>query len=124
MTDVTALLHRAARHGISIVWDDKRNSVVIVRVRHKDQQLVHALDAHGSEIVSCCRVLVFGNVLARNVAAGCIKARLNLYYRLRYNACETLILWAFLGWPAMPVIGMIRFGLSETEPGSRMIAFR
>ena len=26
--------------------------------------------------------------------------------------------------PAMPVIGMIRSGLSETEPGSRMIAFR
>jgi putative ABC transport system substrate-binding protein len=25
---------------------------------------------------------------------------------------------------AMPVIGMIRSGLSETEPGSRMIAFR
>ena len=26
--------------------------------------------------------------------------------------------------PAAPVIGMIRSGLSETEPGSRMIAFR
>ena len=26
--------------------------------------------------------------------------------------------------PAMPVVGMIRSGLSETEPGSRMIAFR
>src|SRR5215831_19656859 len=26
--------------------------------------------------------------------------------------------------PTMPVIGMIRSGLSETEPGSRMIAFR
>jgi putative tryptophan/tyrosine transport system substrate-binding protein len=26
--------------------------------------------------------------------------------------------------PAMPVIGMIRSGLPETEPGSRMIAFR
>ena len=26
--------------------------------------------------------------------------------------------------PAAPAIGMIRSGLSETEPGSRMIAFR
>src|SRR5438128_8779930 len=26
--------------------------------------------------------------------------------------------------PAMPVIGIIRTGLPETEPGSRMIAFR
>src|SRR5262249_37601501 len=56
---------------------------------------------------SCCRVLGFGNALARNVAAGCIKARLNLYYRLHYNACETLVLWAFLGWAAMPVIGFL-----------------
>jgi hypothetical protein len=51
MTDVTALLHRAARHGISIVWDDKRNSAVIFPVRNKDNKLLQALHAHGSEIV-------------------------------------------------------------------------
>ena len=51
MTGVTALLHRAACHGISIVWDDRRNSAVIFPVKNKDRALLQALHEHGSEIV-------------------------------------------------------------------------
>ena len=51
MTAVSRLLHCAARHGISIVWDDKRGSAVIFPVRNKDQKLIEALHAHGSQII-------------------------------------------------------------------------
>ena len=51
MTAVIALLRDAAHAGISIAWDNSRNSAVIWPVRGRDRKLLQALHQHGSEIV-------------------------------------------------------------------------
>ena len=50
MTAVTALLHRAARHGITIAWDIKRKGPVIFPTENADPRLLRALDARAVEI--------------------------------------------------------------------------
>jgi len=51
MTDVTALLHRAAAAGLTIYWDDRRGSAVIWPSKGADPKLLKMLHAHGAEIV-------------------------------------------------------------------------
>src|SRR5262249_47904486 len=73
MTAVSRLLHRAARHGLTIYWDDKRGSAVIWPVKGADRNLIRALHLRGEEIVDLLGAAGSGSVPVNSAAGRCIK---------------------------------------------------
>ena len=65
MSDITALLRRAARGGVTIYWDDKREAAVMWPIKGVDRNLIKDLNDHADEIMDLLRGAQFWGCCCR-----------------------------------------------------------